>query len=80
MGITYRRYKKLSLTIASHYEKRTNIRNNELRHIVKDLAQNSDTLTLEDLKTKNLTKSGKGTVENLWESKTKDWIKSKSFG
>ena len=58
------RYNKLSFTIASHYKKISNIRDNELRHIAKEITSHSDLVILEDLKTKNLTKSARGTIEN----------------
>ena len=58
------RYNKLSFTIASHFSKIKTIRDNELRHIVKEITSHSDLVILEDLKTKNLTKSARGTIEN----------------
>lgn len=43
------------------------IRTNELRHIAKEIASQSDIVILEDLKAKNLTKTAKETVDNLGE-------------
>ena len=58
------RYRKLSFTIASHYSKIRNIRNNELRHIAKRITLESDLVVLEDLRAKDLSRSAKGTIGN----------------
>ena len=58
------RYNKLSFTNASHYNKIKNIRNNESRHIVKKITKVSNIIFIEDLITKDLIKSAKGTMEN----------------
>ena len=57
----WRRRKK---TIARHERKIKNIRRNDLRHIALSLTEISTLVILEDLKTKGMTASAKGTVEN----------------
>ena len=58
------RYRKLSFTIAKYCAKIKHIRNNELRHIAKEIAWQSDLVYLEDLKTKNRTRNSSGTVDD----------------
>ncbi len=58
---SWRRRKK---TIARHERKIKNIRRNDLRHIALSLTEISTLVILEDLKTKGMTASAKGTVEN----------------
>ncbi len=58
------RYGKLLKTIGRHQHEIANIRQNDLIHIAKGISIQSDLILLEDLKTKNMTTSVKGTVEN----------------
>ena len=57
-------WRKLKKTIARHERKIKNIRRNDLRHIALSLTEISTLVILEDLKTKGMTASAKGTVEN----------------
>ncbi len=58
------RYKRLLKTTGRHQREMVNIRQNDLRHIAKGISIQSDLILLEDLKTKSMTTSAKGTVEN----------------
>ena len=58
------RWRKTVKTLSRHRRKIKNIRSNAQRHIIKVITANHDLVFLEDLKTKSLTKSAKGTVEN----------------
>ncbi len=58
------RYGKLLKTIGRHQRELANLRKNDLRHIAKGIRIQSDLILLEDLKTKSMTASAKGTVEN----------------
>ena len=57
-------YQKLLQTIGRHQREIVNIRQNDLRHIAKGIRLQSDLILLEDLKTKRMTASGKGTAES----------------
>ncbi len=57
------KYRKTKHTIARHQRKIANTRRNDLRHIALDLTTTSTLVFLEDLKTKGMTASAKGTVE-----------------
>ena len=56
-------WKKLKQRIAKLHHKITNIRNDFLHKASTDIAKNHSCIILEKLKTKNMTKSAKGTVE-----------------
>ncbi len=58
------KYRKTKHTIARHQRKIANTRRNDLRHIAMDITTTSTLVFLEDLKTKGMTASAKGTVEN----------------
>lgn len=58
------KYRKTKRTIARHKRKIANIRRNDHRHIARDLTTCSTLVLLEALKTKGMTASAKGTVEN----------------
>jgi len=57
------RRNKTRLALASHHRKKTNQLKNSCRHIAKSICRKSNLIFLEDLKTKNLLKSAKGTVD-----------------
>ena len=57
------KYRKTKHTIARHQRKIANIRTNDLRHIALDITSASSLVFLEDLKTKGMTASAKGTIE-----------------
>ena len=57
------RWRKTGKTIARHHKKAAHIRQNDLRHIAKHVSTTSTLIFLEDLKTKGLTGSGRGTVD-----------------
>lgn len=57
------RWKKTKKMIARHERKIARIRKNDLRHIAKLITSISTLVFLEDLKTKGMTKSAKGTIE-----------------
>ena len=58
------KYRKTKHTIARHQRKIANIRKNDLRHIARNITNTCSLVFLEDLKTKGMTASAKGTVEN----------------
>ncbi len=57
------RYQRLLKTIHRHCHEMATIRKNDLRHIAKGIRIQSDLILLEDLNTKNMTASAKGTVD-----------------
>lgn len=57
-------YRKTRKTIARHKRAIVNIRRNDLRHIARNITTHSALIFLEALKTKGMTSSAKGTVEN----------------
>lgn len=58
------KYRKTKRTIARHKRKIANIRKNDHRHIARDITAHSTLVLLEALKTKGMTASARGTVEN----------------
>jgi len=55
---------KTNILIAKKHKKIKNKRNDALRKVCKKISSNSDLAVLEDLKTKNMTRSAKGTMDN----------------
>ena len=57
-------YRKTKHTVARHQRRIANLRKNDLRHIAREITTTSSLVFLEDLKTKGMTASAKGTAEH----------------
>ena len=58
------KYRKTKHTLARHQSKIANIRKNDLRHIALRITDKFTLILLEDLKTKGMTASARGTIES----------------
>ncbi|MCY3998289.1 MAG: transposase [Flavobacteriaceae bacterium] len=68
-----RRFYKTQLTINRHHEKIKNIRKNDLIHIANQITTKSRSVVMEDLRTKGMTASARGTIDQPGKN-----VKSKS--
>ncbi len=54
------RYEKLARRVANRYQRMANLRQNELRHVAKDIAENHEMVAIEDIDIKKLVQKQRG--------------------